>query len=140
MKLLLLIATLTIAIHAQSQTPQKIPQGLQRSASTINQDDWNLVDYQFKVEEIQTKIAATKANPKSDSKAKSLNWYEGAYKTLEAAKFERDTHIMKYEYKRIEGFPQKESYDQSEAGLNEYEIAIKKWVGDHPNTPKNHSK
>ena len=54
-KLLILAALISISSQTYCQTIQKIPQGLQQSATNINQDDWNLVDYQFKVEEIQTK-------------------------------------------------------------------------------------
>ncbi len=139
MKILFLITiTFLTSLSLYSQEPIKIPEGLQYSKDKINQDEWNLVDYQFKVDEIQTKIDYVKNNPEENEKAIANNWYDMAYKTLAAAKYERNTHIEKYEYKKIPGFPQHTNTGNRVQDDAIYEKNIVDWIHAHPLTTKDH--
>ena len=61
-------------------TVLKIPDGLQYSKDASNQDDWDLVDYQFKLDEIQTKIDYVKNSPEEMAKPATNSWLIDAYK------------------------------------------------------------
>lgn len=134
---LILILIFNNGAFAQNN-PIKIPDGIQHSKDAINQDDWNLVDYQFKVDEIQTKIDYVKNNPEENTKATANNWFETAYKVLAEAKYERDTHIDKFLYKKIKGFPRHVNTGNIEQDNALYDKKIKDWVHAHPLTSKDH--
>ncbi len=135
--ILILILFFNNGAFAQN-TPIKIPDGIKYSKDAINQDDWNLVDYQFKLDEIQTKIDYVKSNPEEMAKPEATNWLEDANKLLVAAKYERDTHIEKYKYKRINGFPHQKNTGNREQDIVQFEKEIADWIHAHPLTVKNH--
>ena len=138
MKFFLTLIVSLFTVLSYSQTPVKIPQGLQHSNDNINQDDWNLVDYQFKVDEIQTKIDYINSSPEETEKANATNWFNDAYELLKSAKFERDTHIEKYAYKKIDGFPQRVNTGDKIHDDNLFEQQITDWIHAHPLTQKDH--
>ena len=62
-----------------------------------------------------------------------------AYNILAAAKYERDTHIIKYEYKVIDGFPKLISTGNSEDDKAIYDKNLAVWIHANPLTSKLHN-
>ncbi len=136
MKYFFLLFFFSLPIQALTQTPIKIPQGIQHSEQEIDVDDWNLIDYQFKVDELQTKIDIVSADPEQKAKAEASGWFKTAYAALKSARFERDTHIKKYNYKKVEGFPEHQYTGNRPLDDARYEKELSTWINAHPNLTK----
>jgi len=115
--------------------PLQIPSNLSKSQ---NKDDWNLVDFQFKVDEIQTKIDWVNSNPEEEKKAKTEGWFDMAYKLLAKAKYDRDCHIEKFGYVKIEGFPQLIDTGNPKQDKSNYDRKLSEWINSHPDTPRDY--
>lgn len=126
--LLITIQILFLSALTFGQTPVEIPKELQKGETDIRQDEWNLIDYQFKVEEIQKKIDFVKSNPDELAKAEESGWLAEAEDLLKKAKYERDTHIEKFNYQSLSGFPVYQDTNNDDLDEANYERQLHDWI------------